>query len=176
MDESDREEILPPAKEKRRSKNKVRPSKDRGVLKLRLLSWRTEIHKHDPLAAVRPPTFILDDKGIKTLATIHPTEIRNTTQVVQALNETEEWDQEWSKEIVAIIQAYDNELKGARKAATAQQKARQKRQKIDLDHAKFQEESDRIRADTEHRIRESAMQQSSRFTNTDVHRSLRIQK
>jgi hypothetical protein len=73
-------------------------------------------------------------------------------QVVQALNETEEWDQDWSKEIIAIIQAYDNELKGAREAATAQQKARQKRQKIDLDQAKFQEESDHILADTEHRI------------------------
>lgn len=138
--------------------------------------WRNEAHKHDPLAAVRPPTFILDDKGIKTLARIYPTEIRNTTQVVQALEETEEWDQEWSKEIIAIIQAYDNELKGSRKAATAQQKARQKRQKIDLDLAKFQEESDRIKADTERRIRESALQQSSRFSNTDVRRSLRNQK
>ncbi len=33
----------------------------------------------------------------------------------------------------------------------------------------------RIRADTERRIRESAFQQSSRFSNTDVRRSLRIQ-
>jgi hypothetical protein len=158
VDEPDREEILLPAKEKRRSKKKVRPGKEREILKLRLLSWRTETHKHDPLAAVRPPTFILDDKGIKILATIHPTDIRNTTQVVLALDETEEWDQEWSKEIITIIQAYDNELKDTRKTATAQQKARQKRQ-----------------ADTERRIRESVLQQASRFSNTNV-RSLRIQK
>lgn len=142
-------------------KEKVRPVKERAALKLRLLSWRAETHKRDPLAAVRPPTFILDDIGIKNLAKVYPTEIRNPTQLVQVLDETEEWDQEWSKEIIAIIQAYDNELKGARKAAMAQQKARQKRQKIDLDHAKFQEESDRIQADTERRIRESALQQSS---------------
>jgi hypothetical protein len=175
VDESDREEIFPPAKEKRRSKKKVRPLKDRGVLKIRLLSWRAETHEHDPLAAVRPPSFILDEKGIKTLAAIHPTEIRNTTQVVQALGETEEWDREWSKKILTIIQTYDNEIKGARKAATAQEKARQKRQRADLDQAKFQEESDRIRADTERRVRESALQQSSRFVNTDIRRSLRIQ-
>ena len=136
------------------------------VLKLRLLSWCNETHKHDPLAAVRPPTFILDDKGIKTLAKIHPTEIRNSAQVVHALHETAEWDQEWSKDIIAIIQAYDNELKGARKAASTQQKAQQKRQRTDLDQAKFQEESDRIQAETERRIRESALQQSSRFSNT----------
>jgi len=113
VDESDREEILPPAKKKRPSKKKVRPLKERGDLKLCLLSWRTETHEHDPLAAVRPPSFILDDKGIKTLATMHLTEIRNTTQVVQALGESEEWDQEWSKKILTVIQTYDNELKGS---------------------------------------------------------------
>lgn len=106
---------------------------------------------------------------------MHLTEIRNTTQVVQALGESEEWDQEWSKKILTVIQTYDNELKGSRKVAAAQEKARQKRQRADLDQAKFQEESDRIRADTERRIRESALQRSSRFANTDVRHSLRIQ-
>ena len=40
--------------------------------------WSTQTWS---LAAVRPPTFILDNKGIKTLARIYPTEIRNTVQV-----------------------------------------------------------------------------------------------
>ena len=74
-----------------------------------------------------------------------------------------------------MVQTYDNELKGAQMAAAALEKARQKRLKIDLDKAKFQEESDRIRADTERRFRASAAQQSSQYANTEVRRSLRIQ-
>ena len=124
---------------------------------------------------MRPLTFILDDHGIKTLATLHPNNIRNTSQVVQALGETDEWNNEWSKKILTVVQTYDNELKGAQRAAAALEKTRQKRLKVDLDKAKFQEESDRIRADTECRFRASAAQQSSQFANTDVRRSLRIQ-
>jgi hypothetical protein len=70
--------------------------------------------------------FILNDHGIKTLATLHPNNIRNTSQIVQALGETDEWDNEWSKRILTVIQTYDNNLKGAQKAAATMEKARQK--------------------------------------------------
>ena len=111
VNDSDREEIQPPTKEKRPSKDKVWHLKERQALKLRLLSWRTEASQNNPLAAVRPPMFILDDHGIKALATLHPNNIRNTSQVVQALGETDEWNNEWSKKILTVVQAYDNELK-----------------------------------------------------------------
>ncbi|KAF8957732.1 hypothetical protein BDZ97DRAFT_1924345 [Flammula alnicola] len=176
IDEIDRKEILPPRKGKRPAGKKVRATKDRMELKSRLLLWRTDTHSNDPLASVQPPSFILDDKAIKTLAIIHPTEIRNTTQVVLALNEIDEWDQEWSKKILAVIRTYDKELDDARKAAVAQEKARQKRRKVEIDKALFQEESDRVRAETERRIQESAAQGSSRFANTDIRRNLRPRK
>ena len=72
-----------------------------------------------------------------------------------------------------MVQAYDNKLKGAQTAAAALEKARQKRRKIDVEKAKFQEESDCIRADTERQFRASAAQQSSQYANTDVRRSLK---
>ncbi|KIK01226.1 hypothetical protein K443DRAFT_122470 [Laccaria amethystina LaAM-08-1] len=120
---SDREEIQPPAKEKCGLKNKIQHLKEQQALKLQLLSWCTEASQNDPLAAVRPPTSILDNHGIKMLATLHPNNIRNTSQVVQALGETDEWDDEWSKKILTVIQTYDNKLKGGQKAAATMEKA-----------------------------------------------------
>ena len=54
---------------------------------------------------------------------LHPNNIRNTSQIVQALGETDEWNNEWSKKILTMVQAYDIELKGAQMAAAALKKA-----------------------------------------------------
>ncbi|KAF8272466.1 hypothetical protein EI94DRAFT_1796088 [Lactarius quietus] len=69
----------------------------------------------DPLASVLPAYFILDDMGIKTLARLHPSNITHPGQVVDVLNETQEWQDEWAVPLFQVIQDYDHELADHRK-------------------------------------------------------------
>lgn len=157
-DDMNQNEILPPRKEKRRTANKLRKPKDRSELQSRLRVWRAKAHEEDALASVRPPTYILDDKGIKIVASLHPSNIQSAAQLVLALNEIEEWQEEWATKILDVIHSYDQELENSRKAAVTESRAQQKRRKADMDLASFQK-------DTEERLRASAAQGFSRFAN-----------
>ncbi|KAJ7822713.1 hypothetical protein B0H14DRAFT_2598285 [Mycena olivaceomarginata] len=76
-----------------------------------LRSWVLSAHSFDPLCAVRPATYILDAKAIKTLSTVHPDRLTSVSQVVAVLEETDEWRVEWGSDVFAVISAYDAELK-----------------------------------------------------------------
>jgi hypothetical protein len=115
IDEPDREEILP-GRKKRKAGIKVRATALRQPLISRIVAWRFNTHIQDDLRSVRPPSFIIDDEGIKKLARLHPSNITSPVQVTAALDETPEWDVEWSKLIHEIIQAYDEELTTLRKS------------------------------------------------------------
>lgn len=144
---------------------KTRKPKDRTELKARLLEWRTKAAAQDDFLFTDSPFFVLDDASIKTLAALLPDNL-TTTALMIALKETEEWKEKWAEEILAVIQAYDQELESTRKTAIADRKKKQKLEKEELDLAGFQQESNRVRAETEQRLRESAAQGSSRFANT----------
>ncbi|KAJ7431097.1 hypothetical protein B0H11DRAFT_1942093 [Mycena galericulata] len=60
----------------------------RGHLQDQLLTWLASAYASDPLRAVRPASFILDAKAIKAL---HPDRLTSVSQVVSAVQETEEW-------------------------------------------------------------------------------------
>ncbi|KAH9011588.1 hypothetical protein EDB84DRAFT_1445095 [Lactarius hengduanensis] len=154
IDESDREEILPPLRKKRKAGVKVRATNERAPLTDRLIAWRLRVHDSDPLASVRPPTFILNDSSIKKLSRLHPAEVTGPEKMVSVLGETQEWQANWSGQVYEIIRAYDQELEDLRKKEAARHKARQKRVKQDQDTAKFAEESNL----TEERIRQEVLQ------------------
>ncbi|KAJ7827770.1 P-loop containing nucleoside triphosphate hydrolase protein [Mycena olivaceomarginata] len=78
-----------------------------------LRSWVLSAHSSDPLRTVRPPTYILDAKAIKTLSTVHPDRLSSVSQVVVVLEETDEWEVEWGSNVFAVILAYDAELQKA---------------------------------------------------------------
>ena len=138
---------------KRKKGIKVRAVNERKVLASRLLAWRDEAHCADPLASVYPPSFIIDDRGIKLLASLHPSSITGPNQVVAALGETQEWNDEYSHQVFKIIQVYNCELTDHHKNKAAQHKAHQKRVKHGQDHAKFTEVSNEI----EERIRQDVL-------------------
>lgn len=150
---------------KRPLPQKTRKVKDRKELKTRLYAWRKQAHENDYLSSVRPSSFILDDTSIKLLTTLHPTNIQNTTQLVLAINETSEWEDEWSKKVLEVIHSYDQELQQSQKTAIAAKKDDVKRRRKEMDLAGFQAETDNLRASTERRLRESAAQGFSRFAN-----------
>ena len=88
-DESDREKILSPERKKRKARGKVRPARERGPL--RAITWLFRAHTNDPLAAVLPPSFILNT-----------TEITSRERVTNVLDQTEEWKAKWSEQIYSM--------------------------------------------------------------------------
>lgn len=114
VDEADRVHLNPPTRKKRKTKRPAnRPVIDRGNLELRLRTWLASAHASDPLRAVRPATFILDAKAIKVLATVHPDRLNSVSQVIMAVDETEEWGVQWGVDVLSVISAYTAELKAA---------------------------------------------------------------
>ena len=158
--ESDRELVPLPTKGKRKLAKKSRNSKDRQELVARLFNWRYIESSNDVLAVVRPASFIIDNKNIIKLSSIHPSELTNEAQVVVALNESQEWKSEWAMKIFDVIQTYDKELDTHRKTLVAKTKTNQKKAKIHQDHSKFEEDSneraERIRQEVAARFKFSS--------------------
>jgi hypothetical protein len=109
-----------------------------------LLAWRAEAHSNDPLSPVQPPSFIIDNQGIKALAKLHPLNVTNPEKIVTMLDQTPEWQDLWSRQLFDVIQAYDRELSDHRKDEAARNKARQKRAKHEQDQVRFTEVSNEI--------------------------------
>jgi hypothetical protein len=72
---------------------------DRKPLQCRLRNWRSEAHLLDPLRAVRPLSFICDDKSLVKLSTLRADKVTCVLDLVRALEETEEWAQEWGEQV-----------------------------------------------------------------------------
>jgi hypothetical protein len=87
---------------------KNRPMKQRGPLQILLRSWRSKTHKLDPLRAIRPQTWIIDDEKIRKLSSVLPNRIQIPSDIARLLGETEEWSVEWSFPIFAVVRQYDN--------------------------------------------------------------------
>jgi hypothetical protein len=83
---------------------------DRTDLQERLQDWLTAAHASDPLRGVRPASFILDAKAIKSLSIVHPDRMCSASQVVSTLKETPEWGEEWGQKIFEVISVYDTNL------------------------------------------------------------------
>ncbi|CAA7268576.1 unnamed protein product [Cyclocybe aegerita] len=179
VDELDREEILP-VRAKRKVSIKVRKAPLRETLVSRLDVWRFEAHARDTLRSVRPSSFIIDDKSIAKLARLHPTTVNSPAQITLELNETPEWQNEWSKSIFDVINTYDQELESLRKETIMAKKVHRKRARVEQDQAGFEEAS----RDVEHRIREEvtrcyaaeALAEIGNGQDMALRRSARIQK
>ncbi|KAH9036082.1 hypothetical protein EDB84DRAFT_1658887 [Lactarius hengduanensis] len=157
VDDPERKEILRPSRKKRKGGTKSRATTERKPLITRLLAWRASVHSNDPLESAWPPSFIIDNRGIKLLAKLHPSNLTHSEQIVTALDETQEWQDQWSRQIFEVIQAYDRELAERRKDEAARFKARQKRVKREQDRVKFAEVSNEI----EERIRQDVLRRHS---------------
>ncbi|KAF8182199.1 hypothetical protein K438DRAFT_1767523 [Mycena galopus ATCC 62051] len=111
VDEANRVQLNPPKGKKRKAKGLAdRRVIERGDLQCRLRTWLALAHASDPLRAVRSAKFILGTKAIKALSAVAPDCIMSVSQVVMAIQETEEWGIDWGADVLAIISAYDTEL------------------------------------------------------------------
>lgn len=123
---------------------KVCATEERRLLINRLFAWLAAAHLNDPLASVQPPMFIIDNKDIKVVARLHPSNVTSSEQLVTVLEQTCEWQDNWSHQILEVIQKYDNELDNCRKVEADQSKAWQKQAKQEKDQNKFAEVSNEI--------------------------------
>ena len=146
--------ILPPRKEKRKAQDKRRTSDERESLVSRLVAWRYNVHAMDPLSAVRPPSFIIDKAGIDLLAKLHTKDITDYQQIRIILDQSMEWEEEWSKKIFNIIQQFDEDLVNLRQSTAIQKKNQQKRIKVVQDTISFEQHS----KENEERIRLQVLQ------------------
>ncbi|KAJ7200446.1 P-loop containing nucleoside triphosphate hydrolase protein [Mycena rebaudengoi] len=111
VDEVDRVHLNPPKGKKRKAKGPPnRKLEYRGPLQDRLRNWLALTHDSDKLRAVRPASFILDTKGIKKLAAVHPSRMTSVAQVITTLEETDEWAAEWGGMVLSIIETFDKEM------------------------------------------------------------------
>jgi len=144
--------VLLPQKEKRKARDKHRTPDERRSLISRLVAWRHDAHTRDPLAAVTPPTFIIDDASTVALAKKN---ITRSEQVTVILDQTLEWEGEWSKQIFGVIHQFDQDLLALRETSATQNKNQQKRMKFTQDALSFDEAS----KENEERARLKAVQQ-----------------
>jgi hypothetical protein len=157
-DPSDRIMIVPPRKEKRKAQDKRRTSDERKSLVSRLVAWRYNAHAMDPLAAVRPLSFIIDNAGIALLAKLHSEDISNYRQIKVLLDQSMEWEEEWSKKIFDIIQQFEEDLVALRRTTATQKKNQQKRMKVVQNIISFEQDS----KENEERIRQQVLQRYSK--------------
>ncbi len=118
-DDPNQEEILLPLRKKWKVGVKVRATNQHKPLISRLLTWHAGMHSKDPLASVRPPLFILNDKAIKVLTRLHPSSVTQSEQVVDVLGKTQEWQDQWSILVFEVIWVYDQELADCHKEEVA---------------------------------------------------------
>ncbi|KAJ7435585.1 P-loop containing nucleoside triphosphate hydrolase protein [Mycena galericulata] len=130
VDEEDRVHLNPPKRRKRKAKGVPnRKVVSRAPIQRLLEDWLRRAHAADPLRAVRPASFILDAKAIKTLVTVHQDRMTSVDHVVAALEETEEWGLSWGQEVFAAIAAFDEERRRTEPEPFAAPKAGPKRTK-----------------------------------------------
>ena len=146
--------VVPPRKEKRKAQDKRRTLEERKSLVSRLVVWRYNTHAMDPLAAVRPPSFIIDNASLTILAKIHPQDISNYRQIRVILDQSAEWEQEWSKKIFDVIQNFEEDLITLCRTTATQKKTQQKRKKVVEDIISFEQDS----KENEERIRLRVLQ------------------
>ncbi|KAJ7724305.1 P-loop containing nucleoside triphosphate hydrolase protein [Mycena maculata] len=94
----------------KRKRNKYRPVKQRPKLVELLTEWVTEVHQKDELRFVRPPSFILDDTGIKELSRANSPIISSFKSVTYLLRQSEEWETLYAQALFELIKSYDGTL------------------------------------------------------------------
>jgi hypothetical protein len=87
---------------------KPRPVADRALLRHLLVTWRSRTHQNDPLSAIMPVSWIMDDKQMKQLIAADRSLFKSSTAMGQILGKTSAWSEKYAKEIYNIIHLYDH--------------------------------------------------------------------
>ncbi|KAF8239240.1 hypothetical protein L208DRAFT_1238715, partial [Tricholoma matsutake] len=84
--------------------------KEREALDHRLIQWLTTASQNDHLHGVRMAVDILSDCNRAILVCTHPALLASPNTITKLLDETEEWQEEWSTLVFDVIQQYDKDI------------------------------------------------------------------
>jgi hypothetical protein len=87
---------------------KRRQMQERPALETILAIWWSQSHKSDPLNAIMPASWIMDDTQITTLSAVHPSLLSSAADVTQVLGKSTDWLEKYSEQIHKIIDKYDH--------------------------------------------------------------------
>ncbi|KAJ7150362.1 P-loop containing nucleoside triphosphate hydrolase protein [Mycena filopes] len=96
----------------KRTRNKYRKVSDRVGLSKLLTDWVSRTHSSSPLRFLRPPSFILDKEGLKTITMALPSTVTSTGSIISLLKQSDEWGRDYATPIHRIIQQYDGSNRG----------------------------------------------------------------
>lgn len=100
-----------PGRVKRKRKS-LRTKADQQPLYEKLVAWRSEAHAHHEDQTVYPLTWICDDQGLELLSKTHPDGLQSTQDIVNLLDETEEWACEFAGQVLDVIQQFNRSQGG----------------------------------------------------------------
>jgi hypothetical protein len=106
MHTSEDAQTMPSTKCKR---TKLRDKELRKPLLAKLKKWRTDAHFNDPLQSVWPITWLCDNNSLKILSKMNADNLRMVDNIIQLLEEAEEWGKDCGQQILKVIAQFDKE-------------------------------------------------------------------
>ena len=111
---------------KRKRQPQYHAKEDRGSIFNTLLAWQNEAHNPDPDSFLQPATWLIDNKGLDLLSKIHPSDIYSPQAIVDLLQETPEWADDFAQQVFNVIKQFDRDrVKNAIHAARLAKRARE---------------------------------------------------
>ena len=114
--------ILPPSTAQKPKRNIYRPTHERPFLEFQLIEWLRLEHLADPFRSVRPPDFILSETQRATLVRADPKKIKTAKDITALLEESDDWDAEWSAKIFRVITQFETEYASISEKSSTQRK------------------------------------------------------
>jgi hypothetical protein len=80
----------------------------------------------DPYRCVRPLDLVLSHSQRATLVRADPSQIKCAQDITVLLNETADWDAEWSSKVFKVITQFESENAGSSEQSSTQKKRKRK--------------------------------------------------
>ena len=111
---------------KRKRQPQYRAKEDQASLFNTFLTWWNEAHNCDPDSYSQSATYLVDNKGLNLLSKIHPSDIYSPQTIMDLLQETPEWADEFAQQIFNVIKQFDRDcVKNAIYAARLAKRTRE---------------------------------------------------
>lgn len=110
----------------KRMQNTYRPTQERQFLEFRLNEWVKGVYLADPYRCVRPVDLILSRAQKAILIRADPRKINCAQDITTLLDETTEWDAEWSAKVYGVITKFESEYACISEQTVTQKKRKRK--------------------------------------------------
>lgn len=96
-----------PSTVQKSKRNVYRPTNQRPYLDFCLIKWLQREHLADRYRAIRLPDLILSEMQHASLVWADPKTIKTASDVTALLQESDDWDEEWSAKVFEVIKEFE---------------------------------------------------------------------